>query len=81
MIEDDEQGHKWTEAILGLLCPEIHLCGEPRAYAIVKELVTQCGDTLEVREYERLSQLTVEEAHIKNFSELKQGDCIVAFNR
>jgi ATP-dependent RNA helicase SUPV3L1/SUV3 len=81
MIDDPEQGHKWTEAILRLLCPEIHLCGEPRAYTIIKELVKQCGDTLEVREYERLSHLTVEDKHIKSFSELREGDCIVAFSR
>jgi ATP-dependent RNA helicase SUPV3L1/SUV3 len=64
-----------------LLAQEIHICGEPRAFEIVKELVKKCGDTLEVRDYKRLSQLTVEESHLKSFADLREGDCIVAFTR
>lgn len=64
-----------------MLAPEIHLCGEPRTYELVRELVKQCGDTLEVREYKRMSTLSVDESHIKTFADLKEGDCIVAFTR
>ena len=47
----------------------------------MKELVKQCGDTLEVREYTRLSELVVEETHVRSFADLREGDCIVAFTR
>jgi hypothetical protein len=36
---------------------------------------------LEIRNYERLSKLKVEEKTISSFSDLRPGDCIVAFSR
>jgi len=36
---------------------------------------------LEIRNYDRLSKLKVEEKTISSFSDLRPGDCIVAFSR
>ena len=66
MIADDRRGYAWTNALLGLQAEEIHLCGDPRAYLLVKELVEITGDKLHCREYQRLSKLEVENKHIKS---------------
>ena len=57
MIGDDRRGYAWTNALLGLQAEEIHLCGDPRAYILIKELVETTGDILECKEYQRLSDL------------------------
>ena len=57
MLADEERGSAWTRVILGLNAREIHLCGNPSALDIVKRILSTTGETLEVREYERLSPL------------------------
>lgn len=81
MIGCQSRGDSWTQALLGLQADEIHLCGDPRAHELVKALCERTGDIFEAREYKRLSTLTVEETHIASFSDLRPGDCIVAFSR
>ena len=81
MIADDRRGYAWTNALLGLQAEEIHLCGDPRAYLLIKELVEVTGDKLICKEYRRLSQLKVEDNNIKSLEDLRAGDCIVAFSR
>ena len=81
MIADDRRGYAWTNALIGLQAEEIHLCGDPRAYVLVKELVEITGDKLECREYQRLSKLEVENKNIQSLKDLRDGDCIVAFSR
>lgn len=81
MIADDRRGYAWTNALLGLQAEEIHLCGDPRAYLLIKELVEVTGDKLICKEYRRLSQLKVEDNNIRSLEDLRAGDCIVAFSR
>lgn len=35
MLEDDSRGHSWTAALLGIIAPEIHICGDERAIGLV----------------------------------------------
>lgn len=35
--------------LIGLPCPEIHVCGESSAINLVERLVSSCNDELEVR--------------------------------
>ena len=81
MIADERRGYAWTNALLGLQADEIHLCGDPRPYMLIKELVEMTGDTLECQEYQRLSNFEVEDASISSLEDLRPGDCIVAFSR
>ena len=81
MIADDRRGFAWTNALLGLQAKEIHLCGDPRAYVLIKDLVRVTGDILECAEYKRLSTLDVEKKNINSLKDLRAGDCIVAFSR
>ncbi|XP_028390997.1 ATP-dependent RNA helicase SUPV3L1, mitochondrial-like [Dendronephthya gigantea] len=82
MIGESERGFAWTKALLGLLSPEIHLCGEPTAIDLIKRLVESCGDEFEVVYHERLTPLEIESASLdSDFSKIERGDCIIAFSQ
>jgi ATP-dependent RNA helicase SUPV3L1/SUV3 len=59
LIGDSNRGWAWTQAVLGLVCPEIHLCGSATMLPIMKKIVNLTGDELMVKKYERLSPLNV----------------------
>ena len=80
MIADPDRGSAWTHALLGLPCTEIHLTGDERAKGIVSSLLQSTGDLLVMKEYKRLSPLTIQPV-ISKLEDLREGDCIVAFSR
>ncbi|XP_078358132.1 ATP-dependent RNA helicase SUPV3L1, mitochondrial-like [Oculina patagonica] len=82
MIQDNDRGWAWSRALLGLPCPEIHLCGESSAINVVQRLVASCSDEMEVRRYERLSPLEISHHSLGgSFRNVKPGDCVVAFSQ
>ena len=48
MIRDQQRGWAWTRSLLGLCAQEIHICGEASAIDLVKELMLDTGDEVEV---------------------------------
>ncbi|XP_068746401.1 ATP-dependent RNA helicase SUPV3L1, mitochondrial-like isoform X3 [Montipora capricornis] len=83
MIRDDERGWAWTRALLGLPCPEIHICGEHSAVDVVQRLIASCNDEMEVCHYERLSPLEVKQHRSLGgkLQGVKPGDCVVSFSQ
>ena len=82
MIGDSQRGYAWTAAVLGVPAKEIHLCGEASAVDLVKRLAEACGDEVHVHHYQRLTPLHVSESSLNgDLSQIRQGDCIVAFSR
>ncbi len=57
MIANPQRGHSWTRVVLGVIANEIHLCGGLEAYEIVKSLISDTGDSLELVKYDRLTPL------------------------
>ncbi|RHZ80174.1 hypothetical protein Glove_139g20 [Diversispora epigaea] len=57
----------WTQALFGLQAKEIHLCGE----ASVVPLVRTICEEVEVKEYERLSKLVINENSLNAIFSLK----------
>ena len=53
MIGDPHRGSAWTRAVLGVLAPEVHLCGDPAAEPALRSICKLMGDELEVRRTER----------------------------
>jgi len=81
MIGSEDRGWAWTQAVLGVMAREVHLCGEERTIPIIKELVAACGEKLHIHKYERLSPLKVMPRSLQgNFKALQKGDCIVCFS-
>lgn len=82
MIGDPQRGPGWMSAVLGVWAREVHLCGEETAVPIIRALLAHTGDELEIRQYERLTPLVIEEESLKgDLSKVRKGDCVVAFNR
>lgn len=80
MIEDEQRGCAWTNALLGLRAKEIHLCGDERAFNLVANLINETGDEvkftllnlqLHKHEYKRLSTLKVENNIIYSYNDFK----------
>ena len=80
MINDPQRGWAWTRALVGVQAPEIHLCGDPSALALVKEICALCGDDLEVKEYHRMTDLKVLPHKVK-VDELEKHDAVIVFSR
>ena len=82
MIADPERGYAWTRALLGVCANEIHLCGGLEALEVVKQLLADTGDELEIKRYDRLGKLEVEAESMRgDYSKVRPGDCVVAFSR
>lgn len=80
MIADPQRGAAWTRALLGLRAREIHCCGGMEAAELVQSLCQSTGDDFEMKVYDRLSPLQVEQQSLRgNYSKVQAGDCIVAF--
>jgi ATP-dependent RNA helicase SUPV3L1/SUV3 len=80
MITDPQRGWAWTRALVHLMSPEIHVCGDPSVFDLVAQIVDLCGDEIEVRNYERMTQLVVDKKPIQ-IRELSRSDALIVFSR
>ncbi|KAH8295033.1 hypothetical protein KR018_006286 [Drosophila ironensis] len=80
-IRDPQRGWAWTRAFLGLIAEEVHVCGEAGALSLLQKICETTGENVEVRNYERLTELTVENTALGSLDNVVPGDCIVCFNK
>ncbi|MBR2571675.1 MAG: RNA helicase [Clostridia bacterium] len=80
MLGDAQRGDAWTRAVLGLKCPEIHVCGAKNILGQLIRMAESCGDSWEFIPYKRnvplesiLTPLTL--------SDVRAGDALVAFSK
>lgn len=79
MIADQYRGWAWTQAVVGIPAKTIVLAGSPDAIPVVKKLVERIlNEELEIVEYERKTQLIVEDS---STNACQPGDCVVVFSR
>lgn len=80
MIGDPFRGMAWSKSVLGLQCDEIHICGALNTKDLLINIIEDCKDKYEIREYKRRIPLVVED---KNFSynNVKDGDALVIFSK
>ncbi|KAK6465358.1 P-loop containing nucleoside triphosphate hydrolase protein [Scheffersomyces coipomensis] len=81
MIADDRRGASWTNAFLGVLAKEIHLCGEESAVPLIQKLTKITGDELEIKTYKRLGKLSTTKEPVNILRDLKSGDCVICFSK
>ena len=55
MINDEQRGWAWTRALINIQAPEVHVCGDHSAFELVQKILKMTGDTLEVKNYERMT--------------------------
>ena len=81
MIADTERGGAWTEAILGVQAPEIHLCAAPYAQNILIKVIESCGDTWEVKKHTRMTPLLPDDTEFDFPDSIREGDAMIVFTR
>lgn len=82
MIGNPERGWAWTQAFLGVRAKEVHVCGDANSEFLIKTLVAETGDTLEIKRYNRLGKLTLDyNEPVVGLGNLKHGDCLVFFSK
>lgn len=80
MLTDPQRGWAWTRALVNIQANEIHLCGDHSVLELVKKILALCGDTLEVREYNRMTELKVMDHQIP-LTQLQKSDALIVFSR
>jgi len=80
LLADSQRGAAWTRAILGLKCPEIHVCGALNAHEQLLRMIADCGDEVEFHRYTRSVPLEVVMEPIP-LSSVQKGDALVAFSK
>lgn len=79
MVENPQRGWAFTQAILGVYAKEVHICLSENAKSIVCKIIESCGDSFEVRRYERTCPLKVE--NMIYTGEVQKGDAYILFSR
>jgi ATP-dependent RNA helicase SUPV3L1/SUV3 len=80
MITDKQRGWAWTRALVNLHAYEVHVCGDGSVLELVQQITDLCGDELEVRNYERKTELKVEDRPI-TLAQLQKHDALIVFSR
>ncbi len=80
MLTDPQRGWAWTRALVNIQASEIHICGDHSVLELVKKVLALCGDTLEVREYKRMTELEVMDHQIP-LSQMQKNDALIVFSR
>jgi ATP-dependent RNA helicase SUPV3L1/SUV3 len=80
-LKDPGRGWAWTRAFLGLIADEIHVCGEPGSAELLQRICETTGETMEIRNYKRLTELAVEDSALGSLDNVQPGDCIVCFSK
>lgn len=81
LLRDPGRGWAWTRAFLGLVAEEVHVCGESGAYELLQRICETTGETVEMKSYQRLTELTVEDSALSSLDNIMPGDCIVCFSK
>ncbi len=80
MLTDSQRGWAWTRALVNLQASEIHICGDHSVLELVKKVLALCGDTLEIKEYTRMTELKVMDHQIP-LTQLQKNDALIVFSR
>ena len=81
MLSDKHRGHAWVKAILGAASNEIHICCSPNAVKLAITLIESCGDTHEMIEYHRDTELIFEPEPFNFPTGVAEGDALIAFSK
>lgn len=81
LICDNQRGHSWTRAILGLKAKEIHISCSPNAIKIITNLIEDCKDTYIIKEHVRSTPLIVEKGSFQFPEDIQKGDALIVFSR
>jgi len=80
MISDPQRGWAWTRALVNIFAHEVHICGDPSVLELIQTITDLCGDTLEIKNYERMTELRLGHQPII-VADLERSDALIVFSR
>jgi ATP-dependent RNA helicase SUPV3L1/SUV3 len=80
MLFDNSRGWAWTQAIVGVPARELIIICSAFAVPAVQQLAALCGETVELRHFERKQHVQLLPRPVPLWS-LEHGDAVVAFSR
>lgn len=80
MINDEQRGWAWANAIIGTPASEIIMTGSPNVKEAIIALAEYLGEELEIIEFERKTTLSLLEKHTA-IEDVQEGSAIIAFSR
>ena len=82
MLADPQRGSGWTMAILGIRCPEVHICLAPEGEQVIRKIIESCSDSVEIIRHERLVPLEYRKEENDIFPKhAVRGDAFIVFSR
>lgn len=81
MINDEDRGGSWTNAILGIKADIIHLCTAPSCVKLLTKLIESCNDEYEIINHKRNTKLVMDERVFKDFDDCEKGDALIVFSK
>ncbi|RXJ93825.1 RNA helicase [Malaciobacter molluscorum] len=80
MLDDDERGWAWVNAIIGCPAKQIIMTGSVNALDAVKKIAKYLGEELEIIKFQRKNRLHLMEKYT-SLKELKPHTALIAFSR
>ncbi len=80
MLEDDDRGWAWVNAILGAPASKVIMTGSVNALESIKKIAEYLGEELEIVKFKRKNPLEVLASPI-SFKEITKGTALIAFSR
>nr|WP_228712687.1 helicase-related protein [Halarcobacter mediterraneus] len=80
MLDDDERGWAWVNAIIGCPSKTVIMTGSVNALESVKKIAAYLGEELEVVKHKRKTPLKVMEKHVA-LDNLEPATALIAFSR
>jgi len=80
MLDDDDRGWAWVNAILGSPASKVIMTGSVNALDIVKKIATYLGEELEIVRFKRKNPLKVDDK-ATNLKDIKKATALIAFSR
>ncbi len=80
MLEDDDRGWAWVNAILGVPAKKVIMTGSVNALEAVKQIAKYLGEDLNIVRYKRKNPLLVLDKYTA-LEKLESGTALIAFSR
>jgi ATP-dependent RNA helicase SUPV3L1/SUV3 len=80
MLEDEQRGWAWVNAILGAPSSNIIMTGSVNALDSIKKIASYLNEDLEIKRFQRKNPLNVLEKHIP-YKDITKGTALIAFSR
>lgn len=81
LSNNSERGGSWTKAILAADVKELHICCSLNFVKVLKKLLAYLDEEVEVKKYDRTTELIVENKNVDLTDEVREKDAYIVFSK